>query len=422
MPNNWKKYKLNDIAEIVMGQSPSGDSCTNNPSDGLPLLNGPTEFGYSYPTPVQYTKDSRKKSEVGDLLFCVRGSTTGKMNFSNKVYSIGRGIAAIRGKNSYPTKFVKYLIDMHLPQMLNVTTGSTFPNIGKDDLNNVSVEVPDSNTAIAIAEILSSLDDKIESNLQTNKTLEEMANALYKHWFVDFGPFKDGKFVESELGLIPEGWDIGVLGDLVNFYNGYGFKSGDLLDDNIGDCYHVFKMGHIKKGGGLKSDGTRSFVQKSKCNKLENFILKKGDLLMSMTDMKDKVSILGHTAIMDEDDKYIVNQRVGLLRAKKELGIDYPYLYILSNSVPFLNDLRSRANSGVQVNLSTEGIKNTTVLIAPKIIHEEFNKIVLSLFEKTFENAKENQTLTQTRDYLLPKLISGEVRVKDAEKTVKEMI
>ena len=164
MLNEWKKYKLKDVAEIIMGQSPSGDSCSYNKVDGLPLLNGPTEFGYSYPNPIQYTIDSRKISEVGDLLFCVRGSTTGKMNFSDRVYSIGRGLAAIRGKNAYSTKFIKYLIDFNLPRILSVTTGSTFPNISKDDLNNVEVNIPDADTADAIAEILSALDDKIELN------------------------------------------------------------------------------------------------------------------------------------------------------------------------------------------------------------------------------------------------------------------
>jgi type I restriction enzyme S subunit len=427
MPNNWKKYKFSDFVEIN------------------PTIRFPKDELYSFVEMKdlnennKFTLPSTEKAVTGgarfeenDTLFaritpCLQnGKICQVKGLKNNVGFGSTEFLVFRGKKEISdTDFVYYLsreegVRKFAEQNMIGTSGRQ--RVVKDAFQNLILELPPLPEQQAIAEILSSLDDKIELNLQMNKTLEEMANALYKHWFVDFGPFQNGKFIESELGLIPEGWSIGVLSDITNFYNGYGFKSGDLLDDNIGDCYHVFKMGHIKKGGGLKSDGTRSYVQKSKCNKLENFVLKKGDLLMSMTDMKDKVTILGHTAIMDEDDKYIVNQRVGLIRAKIEYRIGYPYLYILTNSIPFLSDLRSRANSGVQVNLSTEGIKSTKVLIAPKDINEDFNSTVVTFYEKIFENAKENENLKQTRDYLLPKLVSGEIRVKDAAKKVKEVL
>jgi type I restriction enzyme S subunit len=97
---------LSDIAEIVMGQSPSGDTC-NERGIGIPLLNGPTEFGTKHPQPVQYTTDAKKIALSGDLLFCVRGSTTGRMNWADQQYAIGRGLAAIRGKGGYPSSFVQ---------------------------------------------------------------------------------------------------------------------------------------------------------------------------------------------------------------------------------------------------------------------------------------------------------------------------
>ena len=86
--------KLRDIAEIVMGQSPKGDSC-NQSGIGIPLLNGPTEFGNYHPIPVQFTTEAKKCAKTGDLLFCVRGSTTGRMNWADQKYAIGRGIAAL---------------------------------------------------------------------------------------------------------------------------------------------------------------------------------------------------------------------------------------------------------------------------------------------------------------------------------------
>lgn len=134
---------------------------------------------------------------------------------------------------------------------------------------------------------------------------------------------------------------------------------------------------------------------------------------MCMTDMKGNVALLGHTALMNEDDKYIVNQRVGLLRPKNDVGIDYPYLYILTNSFDFIEELRSRANSGVQVNLSTNEIKKSKILIAPKSINEQFDLITKSFYDKIFEITNENETLRNTRDFLLPKLISGELEINE---------
>src|SRR5438552_12988130 len=98
MAVEWDIGPLSDLAEVVMGQSPPGESC-NGLTDGTPLLNGTTEFGGHHPEPVQFTNDPRKFAEEGDLLFCVRGSTTGRMNWANRQYAIGRGIAAIRPKH-----------------------------------------------------------------------------------------------------------------------------------------------------------------------------------------------------------------------------------------------------------------------------------------------------------------------------------
>jgi type I restriction enzyme S subunit len=132
-----------------------------------------------------------------------------------------------------------------------------------------------------------------------------------------------------------------------------------------------------------------------------------------MTDMKGNVALLGHTALMNENDKYIVNQRVGLLRPKNDIGINYPYLYILTNSNDFIEDLRSRANSGVQVNLSTSEIKNSKITLPPKNINIAFNDAVTPIFDNIFNSSKENDKLCKLRDTLLPKLISGELEVKN---------
>ena len=134
---------------------------------------------------------------------------------------------------------------------------------------------------------------------------------------------------------------------------------------------------------------------------------------MAMTDMKDNVEILGNTAIMPFDNEYIVNQRVGHIRANGYKGITYPFIYLLTNSTNFLTNLRSRANSGVQVNLSSTEIKVSQTVLPSEKVNMAFSEITLPMFEAIISNQLENQQLAQLRDTLLPKLMSGELDVSN---------
>ena len=248
----------------------------------------------------------------------------------------------------------------------------------------------------------------MEINGLINRNLSEQAQALFQSWFVDFEPFG---------GCRPDDWKDGILDEIIDFSNGYAFKGKELLDapDPERECYDVFKQGHINRGGGFNITGTKSWYPKEMAKGLDKFVLRKGDVLMAMTDMKDNVAILGNTAVMELDGKYIVNQRVGLLRPTGIYGIQYPYISLLTNSHDFLKDLRSRANSGVQVNLSSNEIRNSAIIIAPENVNKEFNELVMPLFETMIENDLENQKLSDLRDTLLPKLMSGELDVSDLE-------
>lgn len=237
---------------------------------------------------------------------------------------------------------------------------------------------------------------------RVNENLEQQAKALFKSWFVDFEPFN---------GTMPSDWEIVPLEKIADFQNGYAFKSKELLNEPGSDCYQVFKQGHIARGGGFITDGTKSWYPKSLTSKLEKFVLKKGDILMAMTDMKDNVAILGNTAIMPLDDEYIVNQRVGHLRANGYKGVTSPFIYLLTNSKDFLVDLRSRANSGVQVNLSSSEIKASQTVLPSEEVNNTFSEITSPMFEVIMNNQIENQRLAQLRNTLLPKLMSGELDV-----------
>ena len=239
-----------------------------------------------------------------------------------------------------------------------------------------------------------------------NENLLQQAQAILSAFFIDFSHFG---------GQVPADWEQGSLQDIADFSNGYAFKSKELLDAPAPDCYHVFKQGHINRGGGFNSSGTKSWYPISKCANLSKYILRKGDILMAMTDMKDNVAILGNTALMTVDNQYIVNQRVGLLRSNGYRSTSYAYIYLLTNSFDFLKDLRSRANSGVQVNLSSAEIKASSVWIATDEVNSEFNSLTEPLLAVIMANDIENIKMANIRDTLLPQLMSGELDVSSLD-------
>ncbi len=238
-----KHTTLGDVADIVMGQSPPGD--TVSPDQGLPLLNGPTEFGPHHPTPAQFTTDARKKAKPGDVLFCVRGSTTGRMNWADREYAIGRGVAAIRHREGQDLQpMLRGVIEHHLPALLAQATGSTFPNVSATQVAEIPYPEIGLDEQRAIAHVLGTLDDKIELNRRMNETIEAMARALFRSWFVDFEPvrakmegrwrpgqslpglpahlhpFFPDRLVPSELGDIPEGWEVRSVGEMAALSSG----------------------------------------------------------------------------------------------------------------------------------------------------------------------------------------------------------
>lgn len=178
LPFGWEIAPFSDIAVVTMGQSPAGDEC-NNDEIGEPLLNGPTEFGFYSPSPVQWTTNGKRHCVEGDLLFCVRGSTTGRMNWANQPYAIGRGLAAIHHKNdSNLNWFVKAMIVDNLQEILAASTGSTFPNVGKELLNGFQVIIPDNSSLQKFGAKGHSIFSMISDNAKEIDTLLALQKAL----------------------------------------------------------------------------------------------------------------------------------------------------------------------------------------------------------------------------------------------------
>ena len=174
----WEQLTMGEVAIIEMGQSPPGESY-NVKGEGIPLLNGPTEFTERFPKALQWTTEPTKLCQPGDILLCVRGSSTGRLNVSNGVYCIGRGLAAIRSlMKDGSTELLEYLLEYYTHDLLSRTAGSTFPNIDKASLSLMRVLLPAPIQQHRIADVLRTCDELIEGGKRRSSYLRQQKRGL----------------------------------------------------------------------------------------------------------------------------------------------------------------------------------------------------------------------------------------------------
>ena len=203
MPNNWKTYKLGEVATIKYGKDHRKLDTGDIPCYGT---GGIMRYVDKYLFDGESVLIPRKGS-LNNIYYINKPFWTVDTLFWTKI-----------NKSLSQPKYLYYCLKVI--DFASKDVGSAVPSLTTSLLNDIEITLPPLKEQKAIASILSAIDDKIELNLQTNKTLEDMAMALYKHWFVDFGPFQDGEFVDSELGMIPVGWEVRSLGDLYKTTSG----------------------------------------------------------------------------------------------------------------------------------------------------------------------------------------------------------
>ncbi|EMN7270062.1 restriction endonuclease subunit S [Vibrio parahaemolyticus] len=409
--------KFSEIAELVMGQSPKGADC-NETGDGFPLLNGPTEFTERSPLPVQFTTAGKKFSKTGDILFCVRGSTTGRMNYADQAYAIGRGIGAIRGINGYPTAYIRAVLEHNLDRLLVAATGSTFPNVGKDLLNNFEVNVCSPEQAQQANKLLVGIEDKRYLNSQTNQTLEEMAQAIFKSWFVDFDPVKakingdkpEGmdeataslfpeKLVESELGLIPDGWEVTKLSKVIDLLNGFAFKSSDYVKEGT----FVLRTKNFDSSNSVERLGDDVYLPDEFLESHKKYLCEAYDYHVVMV-----AASIGKTAmIYPHQLPALRNQNMWCFRPKDE-SLRFYTKYMVDGLVK----LNMGLASGSARAFFKKGDFNSYEFALPSSeLLTKFNDVVGNLVRQKGSLLNQNVQLAAMRDTLLPKLLSGEIEL-----------
>ena len=417
--NSWREVALGDVAEIVMGQSPPGDKVSGD--NGLALLNGPTEFGASHPTPVQFTIDARKYAQPGDILFCVRGSTTGRMNWADQEYAIGRGVAAIRHKNDSALQpFIRGVIELGLSELLAQATGSTFPNVSAQQLAEIPYPSLDEDEQRAIAHILGTLDDKIELNRRTNQTLEKMARAIFQDWFVEFGPtrakiqgldpylpselwdlFPD-KLVGSELGKIPEGWEVKSLGDLSHKPQ-YGYTASASPDPTIGPKF--LRITDINKKDWTEWETVPHCDIEDE--DLEKYRLYQNDILIA------RMADPGHGCMIEEKLEAVFASYLIRFRPKHQLHARFLQYWLRSNQ--YWELVRERGTGTTRTSLNAKVLGEFELAVPTGPLAEAFGDQAHRLRERVVANVNESANLAAQRDTMLQKLMSGEFRMTEVD-------
>jgi len=377
----WKEYKLEDIGKITTGKTPK--TAIKEYFDGNILFVTPADIN----TPYKYvSKTARYLSEKGlnsissnsiekgsICVSCI--GNIGYVSIVNMKCASNQQINSITVNKEHDRDFVYYAIKNLWPFFKNYEGQSTTLSIlNKGQFSKIVIKAPQKDIQQRIASILSSLDDKIELNRKINANLEAQAQALFKSWFVDFEPFKDQPFIESELGMIPEGWRVGTLGELIDIK--YGKDHKKLLEG----CYPVYGSG-----------GFMRYAEKAIYSGESVLIPRKGTLNNVM---------YVNEAFWTVDTMFYSIPRV-------EKVMLFVYIFLCNRDLSSLN-----AGSAVP-SMTTEILNNMKIIIPSQKILNVFNDIASTLYSSIKQQQQESRRLASLRDALLPRLMSGELKVNE---------
>lgn len=375
-----KKIHISDIGKIITGKTPRTSVAENYDGD-IPFLTPSEDLSHKSAPRTTKTLTEKGLNEVRNCLLpprsiCVSciGSDLGKVVMTIEPTVTNQQFNSIIPNKNFNADFVYYLMTL-VGRELNYLskTSTAVPIINKSSFSNYEVEVPDLETQEKIASILSSLDSKIELNRRINDNLEQQAQALFKSWFVDFEPFKNGKFVDSEMGMIPEGWKVGTIGEYCSIRSGYAFKSSWWQETGT----KVIKIKNITDNKTLDMSDC-SYVSSDKTYKAIDFQASPGDLIIAMTG-----ATIGKFCIIPfHNDKIYINQRVGKFFLGNNPLDRLPFIYCCLSYEPIYNEIISKGQGSAQPNIGGADIENIRIILSPSTELKEFNSLLRPIFQK----------------------------------------
>ena len=407
----WKEVRLGDVCtKIGSGATPSGGKEAYKGGDyHLIRSQNVLDFAFSKDGLASINDEQANKLKnveiiQGDVLLNITGDSVARCCIVPSEIlpaRVNQHVAIIRPrKEELDNHYLLYYLQHYKRQLLQIASaGATRNAITKAMIENLILPCPKSlEDQRRIASILSSLDRKIELNNNINADLEEMAQAIFKNWFVDFEPFKDGKFVDSELGMIPEGWKVGSLRDMGTIVCG---KTPSKANSN----YYGGNIPFIKipdmHGNVFVEDSEDKLTEQGSLSQIKK-------LIPPYSLMVSCIATVGLVSINTKPSH--TNQQINTIIPYSRSALFYLYQHIKNNEELLKNMGRGGTTT---LNVNTKSFSNIRLLMPSDTSLEHFHGIVEGLFKKIELNMNESRTLSLLRDTLLPRLMSGEIEVPE---------
>lgn len=377
---------LGAVTTIVMGQSPPGRTCNPN-GEGLPLLNGPTEFQSNHPSARQWTTDPRRTCAVGAVLLCVRGSTTGRMNRADQIYAIGRGLCSVQVEDEDDQAFVRYALTDRLAPLLEKTTGSVFPNLSHEDISSLQIAWPDRPDRQQIGRLLGSIDGKIEHNTSVATLAHRLLQCTWRRAAGESNDYEPlGNVADIQKGLSYTGAGLGSGPPLVNLAN-FGID------------------------GRFHADALKYYSGKAR----DRHWVRRGDLVLANTDLTQRREILGQPALVEiDEDVALFSHHVYAVRLNPDRDEDdLLWLYAALRDDAFRDRATTYATGTTVAALPRDAITTYEIPWSEPTVRHRWAKAARLLTEVARGALGESRVLASLRDALSPGLLSGELTIRD---------
>ena len=440
-PEGWRWTRLTDVARLETGHTPSRKrpEYWEGEIPWIGIKDATGNHGRKIHDTIQHTNQLGIANSSARILpentVCL--SRTASVGY---VVVMGRPMATSQDfvnwvcSKNLDSQFLKYVLLGERSAFLRFASGTTHQTIYFPEVKAFHVCLPPLSEQRAIAHILGTLDDKIELNRRMNETLEAMARALFKSWFVDFDPVRakmagrdpglpkhianlfPGRLVDSELGEIPEGWEVTTLGECFDVARGLSYKGSKLSSNGL----KMHNLNSIHEGGGYKYEGLKYYKGDYK----PRHVVHPDEVIVANTEQGHNRLLIGYAAIIPKchDEKNLFSHHLFRIRPRPSLSFTADYIYHLLNTRA-THDLISGYATGTTVNmLPLDALRLPKITVPSVQVVATFSKVAEMTRERQEKISQESPTLAALRGKLLHKLISGEICIREAEKAVEAVV
>ncbi|MFM6036762.1 MAG: restriction endonuclease subunit S [Sphaerospermopsis kisseleviana] len=387
IPVDWDVKRLGDVADVIMGQSPLGSSY-NQKGEGIPLINGPTEFTNRYPIKIQWTNSPTKICQLGDILLCIRGSSTGRMNISNDEYCIGRGVAAIIAKSNCTNSFLEFQVYNAVKLILKLSVGSTFPNIDSKSLKNLQIPLPPLAEQKAIAQSLSDVDNLITA---IEKLITKKRN-------IKQGTMQELLTGKKRLPGFTGEWEVKKLGDVADI------DSDNLRSDtNPNYCFKYISLENVEMG---KLSDVSYCVFSSAPSRARRKV-QKNDILVATV----RPNLKSHLFVKFEVNDLICSTGFSVIRCNLDnFQPEFIYYHFFASIIDQqINTLLIGSNYPA---INSSDIKSLKIPIPPLAEQKAIAKILTEMDEEIEALEKKREKYKNIKQGMMQELLTGKTRLK----------